>query len=233
MAHDLLARLSATKVAAERELELHAERVDTARLERAIADLKDVTDSARDLARLIAAHRENEIAIRVTGGNYEAQLRHSAEALQEAGGLDGEHAGVLATDTERVFKAAELELQAALRTSRANWLQRQPRPNQAFTTVFRDLAPSEMDGTESALADVDELARDEIDTPEMLERLARAVKVLNDNYERLTEKAPEIVRFFLERAPVGVALSELSDEVVNWLRDNQADYAFTIVLRAQ
>ena len=44
---------------------------------------------ARELARLIATHRENEIAFAIRGGNHAARLRHSAEALQEAGSGEG------------------------------------------------------------------------------------------------------------------------------------------------
>src|SRR5690242_5657227 len=102
MAHDLLARLTATKEAAEGELKIDAERVRTARLERAIIDFSKVADAARSLARLIAAHRDNNIAIAI-GGDREARLRHAAEALLDVDGLDGEQAEGLGIDTERAY----------------------------------------------------------------------------------------------------------------------------------
>lgn len=212
------------------EAQANAQRsVDEATRHRSARDAFERTQAEVDrITRLVAAARSSGLAgsLEAAGERATALARHVADNVAE---LASNELQELAFRTEQAVTELMKDASHSVGEQISQWMEKQPRPADEFLRVLEASAPDEVRATRRALSSFS--AHQEPSTPEGVAALADAATELKTSYEGLVAKTPNAVREFLERAPTGVPLSQIDEEVLIWLRANHADDAFTVRLR--
>jgi hypothetical protein len=150
------------------------------------------------------------------------------DKLDEASGLDLEQ---LAIQAELAVSNLVNNVSHQLTSELDRWSDRQPSPSPLVLDVLATVAPPQTDRTRRAVITFQQFLEQRPSTPGAIAELARAASELRVAYQELASAAPAEVSAFLERAPGGVPLDEISPEVLDWLRSNGAASGFYVRTR--
>jgi cell fate (sporulation/competence/biofilm development) regulator YlbF (YheA/YmcA/DUF963 family) len=137
---------------------------------------------------------------------------------------------------ERAASVAGLDARARVEVQRAKdeWVARQPSVGQSVLRALRPIAPTVVAAAQRAVDDAQRAAVEDVDAVEDVHALSAAQHRLRELINQLFAEValPTAVREFLEHVGTrGFPLSQMPDEVLDWLRDNNAAESFVVTLR--
>jgi hypothetical protein len=208
---------------------------------RAAEEFSRYQRSADGLAHSLSAlHSSNDLASAVRNAEIAtlpadedcAYALHVAKTIRDrVNDARGHELEQLATEVELAVSNLVVNVNHRLTSELDRWSERQPSPSEHVLDVLANIAPSQADRTRKAVITFQRLVDSRPSTPEAIVELAESASELGIAYQELASAAPAEVSEFLERAPGGVPLDEVSPEVLDWLRDNDAASDFLVRTR--
>lgn len=231
MTAPLLSRFRELKERAEARSQDARAQEEFARYERSKADFEQSQDSLNQVDELARAATNAGVVTLPLEEDREWARQIAKQLRRNLTSATGHEVEDLANKANAAVAHVVTRTESRFDSELERWAERQPSPSDHVLDVLEPIAGPATERTRQAVATFHRLSASRPRTASAINQLAAAAVELREAYQAVASAAPEGVRDFLERAPLGVPLDEIDRDVLAWLRDNGASSSFELRLR--